>query len=130
MGELLQIEESGIRDHAELKRRIVKLTGRKAEQEAEIKRNIRDLYYSLRPEYMMTTIRDRVSGPGWKSDLRRLGLSLGADYFSGRIFKRHLSLKGFIFSVIFNKIVVQLIRESDMLKTGLKKLRSKFKKSS
>jgi hypothetical protein len=130
MTELLQIKESGIRDHAELKMRIMQLTARKEEQELVIKRNIKELYYSIHPANMIkSAIVDIATGPEWRPDLKRAGLSMGADYLIGRMFGRHMSLKGFISALVVNKLAAQLLGEKDMVVAGWKRIKQIFKKN-
>ena len=115
------LDTAEINNHLELKRMIMKLNYKKAEQEEEIKFHIKELYYSFHP---LTIIKNGLNSvlhtPEITDDIKNVGVNVGLDYLIGRIFKRSTSIKGFITSMIVEKLAEKLLTKNpDLIKNGI-----------
>lgn len=119
-----------ITNYIELKHRIMHLNARKVEQEAEIKHHIKELYYSLQPTELIKSVFKKVTGSEEKkSDLKKTGLALGADFLIGRLLGRSSSIKGFVSSIIVEKVASYVMNNhSDAISNGISKLKGLLKK--
>lgn len=118
------LETIEVNNHLELKQVIMKLNYRRAEQEEEIKHNLKELYYSFHP---LTIIKNGLGSilhtPEIKDDIKSIGVNMGVDYLVGRLFKRGSSIKGFIASMVVEKLAEKLFSNNPgLLKNGLSKL--------
>jgi hypothetical protein len=129
MGELMQIKEKGIYDLADLKMRIMYLSSRKEEQEMEIKRQVKELYYSIHPSYFLQNVASgSVQRNDWTPGIKKIGLALAKDFLIGRFFKSHRSVRGFLAAALVNKVTTQLINDADLMETGMEKIKKILKR--
>jgi hypothetical protein len=128
------IKPEGVRitNHMELKREIMRLNQRRAEQEETIKKDFRELYYSLHPVEIIKRAADRIKdGSESKGSLlggiAKMGLGIGASIlFKKLMTKSGGALVGFLASKIgsvFNK------KKEGPIKGGIEKILSFFGKS-
>ena len=121
-----------ITNDAELHHRIMKLNNLKEEQELAIKRNVREVVYSIHPSMILKNIIHKFSEDkeGGVKDLKAVGLELGKDFLLAKLFGKGVSLKSFISSLIIRKATDYVINNhSDLIKTGLNKIENYFKES-
>jgi hypothetical protein len=113
-----------ITNDTDLHYRIMKLSNLKEEQELVIKRNVRELVYSLHPSMMIKNLLNKLGGDKeTRSNLKTLGLNLGKDFLINKIFGRSGSLKGFITSLFVKKATDYMInKHSDTISNGLHKV--------
>jgi hypothetical protein len=118
-----------IQNDTDLHHRIMKLNNLKEEQELVIKRNVRELIYSIHPSMLVKNLISKFSGDSEaKSDLKSIGLNLGKDFVISKIFGKGGSLKGFISSLLVRKAADYVItNHSDKIATGINKVQGYFK---
>jgi len=70
-----------IQNDTDLHHRIMKLNNLKEEQELVIKRNVRELVYSMHPSMMFKNLLNKFTGDHeTQSDLKSIGLNVGKDF--------------------------------------------------
>ncbi|MEO6902212.1 MAG: hypothetical protein ABI315_03565 [Bacteroidia bacterium] len=113
-----------INNHLELKRVIMKLNYKREEQEEEIKYKIKELYYSFHPLTIIKSGLDSIlHTPEINEDIKTIGVNVGIDYIVGRLFKRSSSIKGFLASIVVEKLAEKLFSKNpDFLKNSLNKI--------
>jgi hypothetical protein len=120
--------EGIITNDTELHQRIMHLNYLKEEQELLIKRNVREIAYSLQPSMVIKKIIKNFSDDNEATDdLKSMGLSLGRDFLIMKLFGKGGTLKGFISSLLAKKATDYVINNhSDLLTKGLAKLGDYF----
>src|ERR1700741_4497846 len=99
------MDHSEITNDVELHRRIMKLNYLKEEQELEIKRNVKELVFSIHPSVILKNIAEKFTGDHKEGveDLKSIGLNLGKEYLTMRLFGKGKSIKSFLTSLLFKK---------------------------
>jgi len=93
-----------IQNDTDLHHRIMKLSNLKEEQELVIKRNVRELMYSMHPSMIVRNVISKFTGDNEsKSDLKSAGLNLGKDFLISKLFGGKGSLKGFFILSAYKK---------------------------
>lgn len=118
-----------IQTDTDLHHRIMKLSNLKEEQELVIKRNVRELMYSMHPAMIVRNVISKFTGDSEsRTDLKSAGLNLGKDFLISKIFGRSGSLKGFISSLLVKKATDYVINNhSDTIVNGITKVQGYFK---
>lgn len=124
-----------IENDTDLHYRIMKLNNLKEEQELAIRRNVRELMYSVHPAVMVKNLLNKITGDReTRQDLRSVALSLGKDFLISRVFGGKGSLKGFLSSLLVKKatdyvmnnhseqISKGILKVEDLVKTGITKV--------
>src|ERR1700752_838262 len=108
-----------ITNDLELHQRIMKLNYLKEEQEIAIKRNVRELGYSLHPAMILKNIAGKFTeDTETNSTLKSIGINLGKDFLLSKLFGKGQSLKGFLTSVVIRKVTDYLINKNPELITN------------
>ncbi|MBA2612066.1 MAG: hypothetical protein H0U95_08850 [Bacteroidetes bacterium] len=118
-----------ITNDTELHHRIMKLNNLKEEQEQVIKRNVREVVYSMHPSMIFKNIVNKFSeDKEATNDLKSVGLNLGKDFLLAKLFGKGVSIKSFITSLVVRKATDYVIKNhSDLIMTGIHKLENYFK---
>jgi len=118
-----------ITNDTELHQHIMKLNYLKEEQEQVIKRNVREVVYSMHPSMIFKNIVSKFSEDKESTnDLKSMGLNLGKDFLIAKLFGKGGSIKGFISSLLIRKATDYVINNhSDLIATGIHKLERFFK---
>lgn len=113
-----------ITNHTELHARIMQLNSLRAEQELAIKRNVKEIVYSMHPTVMIKNAFKKFSEPGEVADnLKSAGIAVGSDLLIGKIFGKGVTLKGVVSQFLLRKVVNYVVtNHSDTIKKGLEKL--------
>ena len=113
-----------ITNDLELHQRIMKLNYLKEEQELVIKRNVREVVYSMHPSVMFKNIVNKFSEDNESTDdLKSIGLNLGKDFLISKLFGKGGSLKGFISSLLIRKATDYVLKNhSDLIVSGIQKV--------
>ncbi|MBL7920152.1 MAG: hypothetical protein JNJ40_07535 [Bacteroidia bacterium] len=113
-----------ITNDLELHQRIMKLNYLKEEQELVIKRNVREVVYSMHPSVMFKNIVNKFSEDKESTDdLKSIGLNLGKDFLISKLFGKGGSLKGFISSLLIRKATDYVLKNhSDLIVSGIQKV--------
>jgi hypothetical protein len=117
-----------ITNDTELHHRIMKLNYLKEEQELAIKRNVRELAYSVHPSMIVKNIMNKLSDDKETShDLKSAGLNIGKDFLINRFFGRSGAIKGYITSLLVKKATDYVINNHpNLLASGINKLNKLF----
>jgi hypothetical protein len=117
-------QEIRITTDTELHLRIMHLNALKEEQELIIKRNIREIGYSLHPAAMLkNAIGKLTEDQELTDDLKTAGLMLGKDFLLQKLFGKGQSLKGFLGSLILRKVTDYIVnKHPDLITNGIGKL--------
>ncbi len=90
---------------SELRARIIQLNHIKESEETEIKRNAMEIYHSIHPiNVIKEVIHGLSSNEEAATDIKNAGLNMGLDFLIGKIVGRTSSLKGFLSSMLLEKI--------------------------
>ncbi len=119
-----------ITNDTELHHRIMKLNYLRAEQELAIKRNIKELMYSVHPSAILKNVVDTISEDKEAShSLKSIGLNLGKDFIINKLFGRNGSVKGFITTLLMKKAADYVINNHpNLISTGISKVQKYFEK--
>jgi hypothetical protein len=113
-----------ITNDTELHARIMHLNSLRAEQELAIKRNVKEIAYSMHPSVMIKNAIKKFSDPEQgESQLKDLGLAFGGDFLLSKVFGKGVTLKGFVGQFLVKKVINYVVNNhSDTIKNGLSKL--------
>jgi hypothetical protein len=120
-----------IRNHVELSYRIMKLNALKAEQEDVIRKDIKEIYYSFMPsELLRKAWNSFKENPAAQTNVGAAGVGIGLDFLIKRISGRNSSLKGYLSSILFEKVAGYFLkRHSDVIEKGVEKVTRMFRKA-
>lgn len=118
------MENNEITNHVELHRRIMNLNYLKEEQEMEIKRNIREVAYSVHPSMIFKNAMNRLlDNHEGKGDLKSVGVSIGKDFLIAKLFGKGNSMRGFITSLVVKKATDYIINNNpELINKGFDKV--------
>jgi len=118
-----------IQNDTDLHHRIMKLNNLKEEQELVIKRNVRELVYSMHPSMMFKNLLNKFTGDHeTQSDLKSIGLNVGKDFLISKIFGKGGSIKGFISSLLVRKATDYVMNNHpDLISNGINKVQNIFR---
>ena len=113
-----------ITNDIQLHERIMKLSYRKEEQEIAIKRNVRELGYSLHPAMMLKQFVGKLTeDPETNESVKSLGINLGKDFLLSKLFGKGQTLKGFLTSFVIRKVTDYIVNKNpELISKGLSKL--------
>jgi len=119
-----------ITNDLELHARIMHLNSLAAEQELAIKRNIKELAYSMQPSQMIKNFVSKFThDEETMNGVKQSGFALGRDFLVSKIFGGKITLKGFLTQVVMKKAIDYVVHNhSDKLVNGFKKLESFLEK--
>jgi hypothetical protein len=120
-----------IRNHVELSYRIMKLNALKAEQEEVLRKDLKEIYYSFHPSELMRNMwKNFKENPEAKQNVGKAGVGLGLDFLIRRLTGRSSSIKGYLSSVLFEKLAAYFLnKHSDTIAKGVSKLGKMFKQA-
>lgn len=99
------MENLKISKYSELTFRIMQLKSEKLSQEIEIKHSIKEFMYTFKPLSMVKdSLRSFSKDEDVKFDLAKIGLNVGANFIIDKVLGRNRSIKGFLSSMLFEKI--------------------------
>jgi len=118
-----------ITNDTQLHHRIMQLNNLREEQELVIKRNVREVVYSMHPSMIFKNMVNKFSEDKEATDdLKTIGLNLGKDFLISKLFGKGQTIKGFISSLVLRKVTDYVINNhSDLIATGIGKLENMFK---
>jgi len=118
-----------IQNDTDLHHRIMKLNYLKEEQELAIKRNVRELVYSMHPSMLFKNLLNKFTGnQESKDDLKSIGINLGKDFLISKLFGKGGSVKGFISSLLVRKATDYVMNNHpDLISNGISKVQNFFK---
>src|SRR4051812_33041590 len=95
-----------ITNHVQLMHRIMHLNAQKAEQEERLKHDFKTLYYSLHPVMLLKdSLSTFASDQGVQTNVAKIGLRTGVNFVIGKILGKRSSVKGFLSSLLLEKVV-------------------------
>lgn len=119
-----------ITNHTQLMYAIMQVNAAKAEQEEEIRYQVKEIYYSLQPATLIKkAVENVMHSPETQKSLAQVGIAMGTDFLISKFFKRGTSLKSFFSSIVVEKIAdYALNSKSDFINNGLSKIGDLLKK--
>jgi hypothetical protein len=122
--QMMKTGRVSITNDVELHARIMHLNQLRAEQELAIKRNVKEVVYSMHPSVMIkNAIRKFADPEQGKSGLKDAGIAFGQDFLLSKLFGKGVTLKGFISQFLVKKAINYVVNNhSDTIKKGLSKL--------
>jgi len=118
-----------IQNDTDLHHRIMKLNYLKEEQELVIKRNVKELVYSIHPSMLFKNILNKFTGnQETKEDIKSIGINLGKDFLISKLFGKSGSVKGFITSLLVTKATDYFMKKHpDLISNGIHKVENYIK---
>ncbi|MCD6065839.1 MAG: hypothetical protein K0S33_665 [Bacteroidetes bacterium] len=115
-----------ITNDTELHQRIMKLNYLKEEQELIIKRNVREIGYSLHPSVMLKNFISKFTDDSeTNTSLKSLGLNIGKDFLLSKLFGKGQSFKGFLMSLVLRKVSDYVVnKHPELITNGIQKIQS------
>ncbi len=102
-----------ITNHSELVFRIMELKAQKLSQEIELKHCIKEFAYTINPTSMIKdTIHELSQDKEVRFDLAKVGLNVGANFIIDKVLGRNNSIKGFLSSMLLEKISTTFINKN------------------
>jgi hypothetical protein len=121
---------SHITNHTQLMYAIMQVNASRAEQENEIKYQIKEIYYSLQPATLIKkAVENVIHSPETQKSLAQVGIAMGTNFLINKLFKKGTSLKGFFSSMIVEKIADYAFNSnSDFINNGIGKIGNLLKR--
>jgi hypothetical protein len=119
-----------ITNHTQLMYTIMQVNAARADQEDEVKYKLKELYYSLQPATLLKQAFGKIlHSPDTQKNLAQTGLALGTEFLISKIFKRGGSVKGFLTSLLVEKVASYALNsKSEFISNGIGKLGGLLKK--
>ena len=113
-----------VTNHSELVFRIMELKAQKLSQEIELKYCIKEFAYTVNPTSMIkNSIYELSQDKEVRIDLTKVGFTLGANFIIDKVLGRNRGIKGFLSSVLFEKVSSTLINKyAPGIVSGFRKL--------
>lgn len=120
----MNLPEVVITNDLQLHKRIMELKYLKEEQETLIKRNFREIGYSLQPATMIKNMFAKLTdGHDENTNIVSMGLGLGKDFLINKLFGRKGSIKGYLTSIVVKKATDYVLdKHPDLITKGINKL--------
>jgi hypothetical protein len=104
---------SKIHTYDELSLRINQLNSLKDAQEIALKNDVQELYKRLQPKNILKeTVKDLANDEEFRGNSFKAAKSMATDFVVGRLFNKNSSVKGFIATMLVEKIVAPLIEKN------------------
>lgn len=120
-----------ITNHTQLMHTIMHVNAARVEQEDEIKYQLKEIYYSLQPATLIKkAVQNVLNSPETKKNLVQAGVAIGTEFLISKFFKRSASIKGFLSSMIIEKIADYTLngKSADAINNGIGKIGNLLKK--
>lgn len=126
------MENIKIINHTQLQLRIMHLRSEKFSQEIELKHSVKEFVYSISPvSIVKDSIHTLVQDKEVRFDMAKVGLNIGANFLIDKVVGRGRSIKGFLGSIIIEKISSSLINgNTSSIISGITKMMHSISKSS
>lgn len=98
----------------------------KDEQETQIKRNLKEIAYSLQPATILKNMVSKLTDShAENTNIVSMGLGIGKDFLINKFFGRKGSLKGYLTSMVVKKATDYVLdKHPDLVTKGLDKLQN------
>ncbi len=105
------MEKTAFSVHDDLLSLISEVKKSKEIQEIRLRESFEDLAQSLSPvEVVKSSIHELVTDKGMQFDLIKGGMNLGVNYLIEKVFNKNGSVKGFLSSVLLEKVSASFIQ--------------------
>lgn len=99
------MEKIKISSHTELVMRIMNLKAEKYTREEELRYSFKEFVYTLNPVSLVKeSLHNLAEDREVKFDMAKIGINLGANFLIDKIMGRNRSIKGFLSSVLIEKL--------------------------
>ncbi|MDB5272409.1 MAG: hypothetical protein JWO58_776 [Chitinophagaceae bacterium] len=124
----MSIGLTNIKNHAELRFKIMQLNNLRAQQELELKKSITELYQSMHPVNLLRkSISDLASDKQVKFDAAKIGLNFGSDFLIGKLLGSNTSIKKYLSSLVLQKATDYVLNNHpEKIAWGVKKITNLF----
>ena len=118
------MDNTKITSHAHLKLLIVQLKSERSVQEAELKHKVAEFVVALNPlSILKNSLHDLAGDKEVQQGLVKTGLNLGTNFIIEKILGRNRSVKGFLSSILAEKISATVINNNiSKIISGISKL--------
>ena len=102
-----------ITTYEEITQRIAQLNVVKDVQEIELKNNLKEVYQSFQLKNIIkNTVKDLASDKEFRHDGVNATTGLAADMVLGRLFNKNNSIRGFVTTLLIEKLALPLIKNN------------------
>lgn len=107
------MSNSKITSYEELTIRIAQLNQQKEAQEIELKNNLKTVYESFQLKNIIkNTVKDLATDKDFRDDSFKAAGTMATDFIVGKVFNKNNSIKGFISTLLVEKLAVPLIKNN------------------
>lgn len=107
------MENIKITNHTQLQLHIMHLKSKKLSQEIELKHSVKEFVYSISPiAIVKDSLHSLVQDKEVRMDLTKVGLNIGANFLIDKVVGRSRSIKGFLSSILIEKISTSFINSN------------------
>ena len=126
------MENIKITNHTQLQLHIMHLKSKKISQEIELKHSVKEFVYSISPlSIVKDSLHSLVQDKEVRFDMAKVGLNLGANFLIEKVVGRSKSFKGFLSSILIEKISSSFINSNaSSIISGISKIMHSNSKSS
>ena len=102
-----------ISNYDELSLKLAELNSLKTIQEAELKSNLKEVYQSFQIKNLIkSTVKDLASDKEFRQDGLKAATGMATDLLVGRLFNKNNSIRGFITTLLVEKLAMPLIKNN------------------
>ena len=92
---------------------ISQLNSLKEKQEIDLKDNFKKVYQSFQPKNILKeTVKDLANDVEFRENSFKAADGLATDFIVGRLFNKNNSIKGFITTILIEKLITPLIKNN------------------
>ncbi|MDB5258630.1 MAG: hypothetical protein JWM14_3325 [Chitinophagaceae bacterium] len=119
---------STIKNHTELRFRIMQLNSQREEQELELKKGITELYHAMHPiNLLKKMVSDFATDKQVQFDATKIGLNFGSDFLIGKLLGSNMNIKKYLSSLILQKASDYVLNNHpEKIAWGIEKLSNLF----
>lgn len=120
---------STIKNHTELRFRIMQLNSKREEQELELKKGIKELYHAMHPiNLLKKMVSDFATDKQVKFDATKIGLNIGSDFLIGKLLGSNMNISKYLGSLVLQKASDYVLNNHpEKLAWGIEKISSLFR---
>ena len=123
------MNKNNIHTYEELTLYINQLNSLKETQEIELKKSLNEVYKNFQLKNIIKkTVKDLANDTEFREDSYKAAGNMATDFIVGRLFNKNNSIRGFITTILIEKLVTPLLKNNkDKVLTFITDLFAKFK---
>jgi len=120
---------STIKNHTELRFRIMQLNSQREEQELELKKGITELYHAMHPiNLLKKMVSDFATDNQVQFNAAKIGLNFGSDFLIGKLMGSNMNISKYLGSLVLQKASDYVLNNHpEKLAWGIEKISNLFR---